>query len=337
LPSVFPKWFDDWIANMGLDLALDLTADLTKAYTNPNVFEELQGISDASGVSYDTILRVHMIAGLTQGKCSMFGAWGSAVVPKGSTGYSGLLQLRALDWDMGGPFRDGSLVTVYHPSSPSFGHSFCLVGFFGFIGGLTGMSSSQLGISEIGVSYPDSSFGSESRIGVPFIFLLRDILNLDYTVDDAINRMINSKRTCDLILGVGDGKIEEFRGMEYSSSVLDVFDDDNMRPTNGTWHPLIEDVVYWGMDWMCPSYDTVLAQQLQQYHGKLTLDLSIQIASVVGSGDNHVAFYDLTNMNMLVSFAAPYYVAGPVNAYSRQFLNFNVTALFAETAPYYKI
>jgi hypothetical protein len=32
-----------------------------------------------------------------------------------------------------------------------------------------GMSSAQLGISEIGVGYPDSTFGSESRIGIPFI------------------------------------------------------------------------------------------------------------------------------------------------------------------------
>lgn len=38
------------------------------------------------------------------------------------------------------------------------------------------MSDQQLGISEIGVSYPDASFGSQSRIGVPFIFVLRDIL-----------------------------------------------------------------------------------------------------------------------------------------------------------------
>jgi len=38
-----------------------------------------------------------------------------------------------------------------------------------FIGGLTGVSSTQLGISEIGVSYPDSTFGEESRFGTPFI------------------------------------------------------------------------------------------------------------------------------------------------------------------------
>ena len=72
--------------------------------------------------------------------------------------------------------------------------------FLGFVGGLTGMSSVKLGISEIGVSYPDPSFGYESRAGVPFIFLLRDILQFDYTVDDSISRMINAHRTCDLVI-----------------------------------------------------------------------------------------------------------------------------------------
>ena len=37
--------------------------------------------------------------GLTQGKCSMFGAWGSAIPVGGS-----LLQLRALDWNMDGEY-----------------------------------------------------------------------------------------------------------------------------------------------------------------------------------------------------------------------------------------
>jgi isopenicillin-N N-acyltransferase-like protein len=52
-----------------------------------------------------------------------------------------------------------------------------------------------------------------------------------------------------LILGVGDGKLQEFRGFQYSYSILNVVDDDNLIPANDTWHPKIENVVYWGMDW----------------------------------------------------------------------------------------
>jgi len=63
-----------------------------------------------------------------------------------------------------------------------------------------------MAVSEIGVSYPDDTFGKESRFGNPFTFVLRDVLQFDKVLDDSIRRMENEHRTCDLILGVGDGK-----------------------------------------------------------------------------------------------------------------------------------
>jgi hypothetical protein len=59
--------------------------------------------------------------------------------------------------------------------------------------------------------------------------------------------MADQKRTCDLILAVGDGNLGEVRGMQYSDSVVNVFDDRNMRPTNASWHFLIPQMIYWGM------------------------------------------------------------------------------------------
>jgi len=261
---------------------------------------------------------------LTQGKCSMYGAWQQALDPNYPTS---LLQLRSLDWDMDGPFRNLSSITIYHPLSNN-GHSFANIGFPGFIGGLTGMSSTKLGISEIGVAFPDSTFGKQSRVGVPFIFTLRDILQFDGTVDDATNRLINEKRTCDLILGVGDGKLAEFRGFEYSGSVLNVFDDENMMPYNQTWHPRITDVVYWGMDWICPYFNWMLSKQILAYYGQLTPEITIRyITAVEQSGDNHLAVYDLPNMQLFVAFAAPHQTGGSPNAYDRQFTLLDVNAL----------
>ena len=37
-----------------------------------------------------------------------------------------------------------------------------------------------------------------------------------------------------------------FRGVQYSASVANFFDDQNMRP-DASWHPKIKDVVYFGM------------------------------------------------------------------------------------------
>jgi hypothetical protein len=305
-----PTWLADAIADVGLDAALDATYAASRLYTGSHFYEEMQGISDGSGVEYMEIVRLHMLAGLTQGKCSMFGAWGSAT----ADGHT--LQLRALDWDMNGPFRDYPQLTVYHPTE---GHAFVTVGFTGFIGGLTGLSSALLGISEIGVSYPDATFGSESRLGLPFIYLLRDILQFDTSVDDAVERMRGTRRTCDLILGVGDATT--FRGMEYSYSTLDVFDDKNMRPRNDTWHPHIEDVVYWGMDWLCPAYSYMLSTGLTRFHGNLTGDVAARfISAPQHSGTNHIALYNLGSREAWISFGAPTTVGGPPNAYARPYL-----------------
>jgi hypothetical protein len=58
-------------------------------------------------------------------------------------------QLRALDFDTTGPFKDFPQVTVYHPSQ---GNAWAQVGWPGNIGVLTGFSEQSLAISEIGVS-----------------------------------------------------------------------------------------------------------------------------------------------------------------------------------------
>jgi len=233
---------------------------------------------------------------------------------------------------MNGPFRDYSAITVYHPSDE--GHAFANIGMISFIGGLSGISESQLAISEIGVAYPDATFGSESRVGIPFIFLLRDILQFDETVDDSITRMANSVRTCDLILGVGDGKLNEFKGFEYSSEYLYVIDDINLRPVNQTWHPQINDVVYWGMDWLCPSYNLVLSGQIQKYYGEITPQIAIQyLTAVEMSGDNHIVYYDLTNSLFYVSFGAPFACGGPAAGYARQFSVLDANVLFAVPPP----
>lgn len=78
--------------NLAAKSALDMTYQITRPWTNTKYFEELRGLSDASGVNYKDLRRVHMIGELTKGSCSMFGAWGSAT-SEGQT-----VQLRALDW-----------------------------------------------------------------------------------------------------------------------------------------------------------------------------------------------------------------------------------------------
>jgi len=328
--AYLPEWLRNAVIYDGVQAALALEAWATGPYTEEWFIEEMQGLSDASGVPYDQILHIHMIGELTKGACSMTGAWGPAIPPG-----NGLFQFRALDWDVTGPYKNYPAVVVYHPTpGTGNGHAFANVGFGGWIGSITGMSSVPMAINEIGVSFPDDTFGAESRFGIPFTFILRDILQFDEELDDTINRLMNAHRTCDLILGAGDGNAQTFRAFQYSASVLNVVDDTNLIPDNDTWHPKIPGVVYYGMDWLCPGYDLALANQIHKYYGNITAEVSIRyITPIVQTGNLHVAVYDYPTMTMFVSFAAGTNETGPLYAYDRQFTALNMNALFDEPAP----
>lgn len=326
----FRQWFLEDIANWGLDVALDLEIDVTRKYTGQYFFDELKGLADASGVDYKKLERVQLLGELTKGSCSMFGAWGEAVANTNSK----LLQLRALDWNTDGPFKNYPQITVYHPQSGSGnGHAFANVGFTGWVGSITGMSEVPMAISEIGVSFPDSSFGSDSRFGIPFTYLLRDILQFSDSLDEAMEKTVSAHRTCSLLFGYGDGKNDSFRGVQYSHSVAIFFTDTNLQPT-ADWHPHIKDIVYWGMDWLCPGYSSVLAAQLERFHGNLTAEVTIHdVLPIVQTGDLHVAVYDLTNNLMFVSYARADGETGPQYAYDRSFVQLNMTEMFDVQSP----
>jgi len=341
----FPPALAQEIALYGINHVLDAEIEATIAFTGTYYLDEIQGMSDALGDKYPDafkkIERMMLFGELTKGSCSMFGAWGD-VIPSGQS----LLQLRALDWDMDGPFRDFPQITVYHPSDPSMGVAFANVGFTGFIGSLNGVNEMRLSTSEIGVSFPDDTFGKESRFGVPFTYLLRDILQFDEKLDQALNHITDAARTCDLILGVGDGKLTSlpFRGIQYSHSVANFYIDTDMMPYNETadpqWHPRLSNMVYYGMDWLCPNYDIVLARQLEASRGRLTAALAIMnVTAIEQSGDSLVSYYEYSTPthpeldSMYVSFAGRHNASGPPNAYDRPFVKMNLDSMFDVAPP----
>ena len=91
--AFLPAWLSELIGDVALDVALDVLIDLTTPSTGAHIYEELHGLADGGGLEYKKLARVHLIGELTQGDCSLIGAWGSAT-KDGKT-----LQLRALDWD----------------------------------------------------------------------------------------------------------------------------------------------------------------------------------------------------------------------------------------------
>ncbi len=147
------------VMKMGLEAALNLSYHQTAPYIQPYVMQEIQGLADSTGMSVTDIRDVMWLGEITRGACSMFGAKGSATQSRGGK----LLQLRSLDWDVDGPFRNFATLVVYHPNAGD-GYAWANLGFTGWTASITGFSEKQIGLSEIGVTYADESFGPETYL-----------------------------------------------------------------------------------------------------------------------------------------------------------------------------
>jgi len=270
-------------------------------------------------------IRLAMFPELIKASCSMIGSWGPAIAKTDGT----LYQLRALDWSTDGPFQQFPVVFVYHPSD--YGHAFAEMSWAGFVGALTGFSSASVGICEkVWLSYN----GSDSREGIPFHFLLRDILQFDMDTTSAISRIANAERTCSIWVGVGDGYSNEFRTIQYSHDYIQVYDDYNF-PAYLPQHPLMEGVVFVDKH-VQPSHDPCLGSLIQQYYGALNVENTIQyITAQLQTGDMHIGVYDYAENLIYVANASPYnnVTQQYTPAYNSQFVMLNMTQVFAEPQP----
>lgn len=191
--------------------------------------------------------------------------------------------------------------------------------------------------------YCTDSFGQgtddtppEKVKGEPWMFITRDVMKYEESLESAVTRIQNANRTCNLIIGVGDGEENMVNGIEYSGYVAVPYSDQDLLPDNATWHPVIEDIVYNGMDWNCPNYDVKLSDQLQKWHGEIS-EVSIihDIIPTVQTGDLHAAVYDLTQGQMHVSFMRSNTGVDtePLYAYERQFTRLDMKTLFTQAKP----
>ena len=378
-------------ASPATEAALNASLAAVEASSAPYVpaamTQELRGLAAATGAEYRWVLWIHLFPETAGGHCSMFGAWGAATAGGAMGGR--LLQMRALDYITADFLSHNHALTVYHPDPGTAGDGgdgdgdggdgggdggdggggdgvpFVKVGFVGTVHAVTGLSDAPLGLCEIGVSNPDSSFGPQrSGQGIPFNFLLRQLLQHSRSVADARRAISAANRTVDLVLGLGGdpdrgadpavGPTEPaaaaaaaaalpwpaptFTGVRYSADRATFYGDGpSMLPVNASWHAPIESVVYQGMDWLCPGWTRKLGEQLRAHHGALTAEVAIRhVNPIVQTGDLHVAIYEVAKRVLYVSFSAgsdaP--AGAPRKAYDRPYIRFDAAALFAVAPPH---
>jgi isopenicillin-N N-acyltransferase like protein len=297
---------------------LDTIYEQAKPFIPGHFMEELQGIAKGSEMPLQDVIRANLIGEASEWHCSLFGAWGKATAADGH-----LYQLRALDYETEANIQKHPVMVVYVPKA---GHAFANLTWAGVVGCISGMSEIPLAISEIGDDYDQAN---DTFAGMPFMFMLRDILQFDGSLTDAISRVQKTPRTSSLMYGIGDGRTGQLRGFQTSHTLCNVYDPANLEPLTKA-HQRLEDVVYWGMSWNVPSYDGPLHDKLVQYYGRINAEVTINdILPSVRTGSLQAVVYDLTAKKLWLANAKADEESGPLPAYLRTFLAFDMKKIFA--------
>jgi len=220
------------------------------------------------------------------------------------------------------------VIAVYHPNSGN-GHPFATVTWASFIGAIAGMSSAPLAVCE---KVWDGYKGEESRSGIPFHFLMRDMLQWDETSNAAVQRARNAARTCSIFLGVGDPGPDKFQAIFYSYPGIQVYNDTTYPVYQN--HPRMSGLVYIDKH-VQPSTNPCLAGLLKNDYGSISATELIQkVAPLAQTGAAYTVAYDYPNNGLFFSYASPY---GPgrtvVPGYNRPYTRLDTAALWAEQPP----
>jgi len=131
-----------------------------------------------------------------------------------------VLHGRVLDYMTEIGLQDAAAVGVFMPDGYN---TWITVGYAGFVGTVTAMNDKGLAIGEMGGG------GVGDWDGVPMSFLLRDIMERAATVDEALDILRNSPRTCEYYYVISD-KSRAMAGVHCDARQVTVLEPGRQHP-----------------------------------------------------------------------------------------------------------
>ena len=185
----------------------------------------------------------------------------SGVAVRGSATSDGrLLHARVLDYMTEIRLQDAAVMVVFIPDGRN---TWLSLGYAGFVGTVTAMNEKGLAVGEMGGG------GVGDWDGVPMSFLLRDIMERASTVDEALQILRNSPRTCEYYYVFSD-KSRGMAGVHCDARQMTV-----LLP--GEQHPELPYVPKDTVLISGPGRAEALSERLEQSYGKIDLPTLIQI------------------------------------------------------------
>lgn len=166
---------------------MDEVVERTRPHTPERFAREINALADAAGLSRRDGMTANLFPEMFH--CSGFAVRNSA------TKDGRLLHARVLDYMRDIGLQNYAVVQVYAPDGLN---AWMSHGYAGFIGTVTAMNEKGLAIGEMG------GRGEGDWDGMPMNLLLRDVMERAATVDEAVDIITNTPRTCEYYYVVSD-------------------------------------------------------------------------------------------------------------------------------------
>ncbi len=255
----------------------------TAPYVPQRYIEEIDALSQAAGVS----LRDGHYANFFPER---FHCSGVAVRGKASADGS-VVHARVLDYMRDIHLQTCAAVQVFAPQGRN---AWMSLGYAGFVGTVTAMNEKGLAVGEMG------GRGEGDWDGMPMSLLLREIMERAETVEQALDILRNTPRTCEYYYVFSDRERNLAAVRAVPSEVL------VLRP--GEQHPLLppvpEDTVFISAN----RRAEVLSQRLHQHFGRIDPALMMEIIKrpVAMNSNLHDAIMQPESLDMWVADAGRY-------------------------------
>jgi len=159
---------------------------------------------------------------------------------------------RVLDYLRGLGLEQNAVVMVVQPDE---GNAWVNVGYAGFIGSVTAMNEKHLAIGEMG------GRGEGNWDGKPMAQLMREVMEKADTIDEAVDLMKNTPRTCEYYYVISDAKTMRAVGIKATPEIFETI-------WSGESHPQLTDPVEDTVLMSAGDRYTILVERVKSSFGK---------------------------------------------------------------------
>lgn len=182
-------------------------------FIDPRYLREMDALARAAGLDAEEVRLMNFFPELFH--CSGFALHGAA------TQDGHLYHGRILDYMIGVGLEPNAVVTVLQPDQ---GHAWVNIGYAGFTGSVTAMNEAKISIGEMG------GRGEGDWDGKPMAQLIREVMEKASTLDEAVEIMRSSPRTCAYYYVIADGNTKRSVGIKATPGLFEVVHPGEVHP-----------------------------------------------------------------------------------------------------------